>query len=561
MMTTDDFDAPSAPPFLATAALRQRLDLLGHLLEFGHQIVLVQGAPGSGRSRLLEALGGQYRANWRIIPCVGEGVASAPALLDAVAAALEMSELNPGVEDLRSRMAEIELGGQFCIMTLDDGEALDEAARALLFALAYSENQRGDLRVVMTGGNDGFAEALQAAAPEGAVIHVVDLPPMDVEELKTLALSALTAEGGDAALDLSLDIDELAQDAQGNPGRLLAALRAPALPPISPGKRSTAPSAPTGGAGAGAALARLRSGLGALNVRKYAAVLAALAFVLVAVAVGVLLVGQHSRNSQPGTVEITLPTPGSAPPAASPASEPGAEPEAEPSAPTELPQDTAAAGVAETASSAADTAPASVADAPAEAPTEMPAPRMDASPAPESLAPAVAAAPESPATSASAAAPSEPPVAAPAPPPVVKEAPAAPVQASASTDKPAKPTTATAQPKAKPVTKPAAKPAPAKPAPAPVAANTDAWLAKQKPGSYVVQLFGSRDREAAHRFVRQQGLTGKSNVVGTRRDGAPWYVVVTGPYATRVAAAAAIRGMAPALQKQKPWPRATASLK
>lgn len=148
MMTTDDFDAPSAPPFLATAALRQRLDLLGHLLEFGHQIVLVQGAPGSGRSRLLEALGGQYRANWRIIPCVGEGVASAPALLDAVAAALEMSELNPGVEDLRSRMAEIELGGQFCIMTLDDGEALDEAARALLFALAYSENQRGDLRVV-----------------------------------------------------------------------------------------------------------------------------------------------------------------------------------------------------------------------------------------------------------------------------------------------------------------------------------------------------------------------------------------------------------------------------
>lgn len=561
MMTTDDFDAPSAPPFLATAALRQRLDLLGHLLEFGHQIVLVQGAPGSGRSRLLEALAGQYRANWRIIPCVGEGVASAPALLDAIAAALEMSELNPGVEDLRSRMAEIELGGQFCIMTLDDGEALDEAARALLFALAYSENQRGDLRVVMTGGVNGFGEALQAAAPEGAVIHMIDLPPMDVEELKTLALSALTAESGDAALDLSLDIDELAQDAQGNPGKLLAALRAPALPPISPGKRSTAPSAPPGGAPAGAALARLGAGLRALNVRKYAAVLAALAFVMVAVAVGVLLVGQHSRNSQPGTVEITLPTPGSAPPAASPAAEP--EPESEPesvagqAAAAEAPLAAADESVADTVSSAEESAAAPVVEAPTEAPAEALAPRMDASPAPDSAAPAVAAAP----VAAEAGPAPEPPAAAPvvAPAPAPPAAEAAPVKAPASAEPPAKPAKPAAQAAPKPVAKPAAKPAPAKPSAAP--ANGDAWLNKQKPGSYVVQLFGSRDREAAHRFIRQQGLTGKSNVVTTRRDGGPWYVVVTGPYATRVAAAAAIRGMAPALQKQKPWPRAAASLK
>lgn len=530
MMTTDDFDAPSAPPFLATAALRQRLDLLGHLLEFGHQIVLVQGAPGSGRSRLLEALAGQYRANWRIIPCVGEGVASAPALLDAIAAALEMSELNPGVEDLRSRMAEIELGGQYCIMTLDDGEALDEAARALLFALAYSENQRGDLRVVMTGGTDGFGEALQAAAPDGAMIHVVDLPPMDVEELKTLALSALTAEGGDAALDLSLDIDELAEDAQGNPGKLLAALRAPELPPISPGKRSTAPSAPPGGA----ALARLGAVLRALNVRKYAAVLAALAFVLVAVAVGVLLVGQHSRNSQPGTVEITLPTPDGAPPPASPATEaePEPEPEAEPepAAPAAAPVEAAAEPLADTASGATESAPAPVLEVQDETPTETPAPRMDASPTPLDAAPSVVA---------------------PAPPVAAAK------QAPADADKPPKP----AKPAAQTSPKPAAKSAPAKPSATPAAVNGDTWLDKQKPGSYVVQLFGSRDREAAHRFIRQQGLTGKSNVVTTRRDGAPWYVVVTGPYATRVAAAAAIRGMAPALQKQKPWPRAAASLK
>ncbi|CAN0477043.1 unnamed protein product, partial [Phaeothamnion confervicola] len=83
----------------------------------------------------------------------------------------------------------------------------------------------GDLRVVISGdGDSDFGERLQAAAPEGAVIHVVDLPPLETEELKTLALSVLPAAGSDSPLDDGLDLDQLALAAEGNPGRMLASL-------------------------------------------------------------------------------------------------------------------------------------------------------------------------------------------------------------------------------------------------------------------------------------------------------------------------------------------------
>ncbi len=132
--------ATTQPPYLTTPAIRQRLDLLSHLLEFGHQMVVVQGEAGSGRSRLLGAIAEQARPNWRVIAGQGANMRTAPALLAALTEALELGELDAGVEDLRARLAEIELGGQLCILALDDAEQLDDAARAMLFSLAYSES-------------------------------------------------------------------------------------------------------------------------------------------------------------------------------------------------------------------------------------------------------------------------------------------------------------------------------------------------------------------------------------------------------------------------------------
>ena len=515
-------------PYLITPAIRQRLDLLSHLLEFGHQMVVIQGDTGSGRSRMLHAVADQTRANWRVIQCDGASINTAPALLEALTTALELGELDAGVEDLRARLAEIELGGQLCILTLDDAENLDDGARALLFSLAYSEHQRGDLRVVIAGDPySDFGERLQSAAPDGAVIHIVDVPALDTEELKTLALSVLPAAGGNSPLDEGLDLDQRARAAEGNPGRMLASLQGGQSTPIHPGVRAANAARAMGGA--------LRD----FNVRKYTAALAAAAFVLVAVAIGTLLASRHSENTMPGTVEITLPTPSAAspvvpaetiPPAASQAAESPApsRAEAEPPA-TAIPMTPVHEqnSVAEEMSTTARTEEPQAAAAPVSAsptlPPPVPAPvASGTAPSPTSATTQIASPPAS----------LSKPLATKTPP----ERAVAPKRS------------------AKPVAKHTA-------APQNETLYSPKWLKRQKPEHYVIQLFGSRDRAATSRFIREHGLAEKAAVIEVKLKRAPWFVVVTGLYTTRIAANSAIHAMPAPLTRQKPWPRAVSTLK
>ena len=90
---------------------------------------------------------------------------------------------------------------------------------------------------------------------------------------------------------------------------------------------------------------------------------------------------------------------------------------------------------------------------------------------------------------------------------------------------------------------------------------TAKWLKRQKPQHYVIQLFGSRDRAATTRFIRDHGLSEKATVLEVKLKGAPWFVVVTGLYTARTAANSAIRAMPAPLARQKPWPRAVSTLK
>ncbi len=526
-------DSPAAPhrqaPYLTTPAIRQRLDLLGHLLEFGHQMVVIQGDSGSGRSRMLRVITEQTRANWRVIQCDGAAIRTAPALLEALTTALELGELDAGVEDLRARLAEIELGGQLCILTLDNAENLDDGARAMLFSLAYSEHQRGDLRVVIAGdAYDDFGEQLQSVAPGGAVIHIVDVPALDTETLKTLALSVLPAAAIDSRLDDGLDLDQLALAAEGNPGRMLASLQGGQPTPIHPGVRAANAARAMGGA------------LRGFNVRKYTVVLAAAVFALVVVAVGTLLASRHSENTTPGTVEITLPSPSAQSPAVPPAINLPAAP------PDTVVNQAPARAEPEPPATTIPTAPVNERDAPTpEAPVATVTEEPDATPAP------VAAGPES-----------QLPLPTPAPSETAPTPSSAPTETAPSPGSLPKPTAGKPSAERVVVSNRSAKPV-AKKA---LAAQDETlystkWLKRQKPEHYVIQLFGSRDRAATTRFIRVHGLAEKATVLEVKLKQAPWFVVVTGLYTTRAAANSAIQAMPAPLARQKPWPRAVSTLK
>jgi DamX protein len=86
------------------------------------------------------------------------------------------------------------------------------------------------------------------------------------------------------------------------------------------------------------------------------------------------------------------------------------------------------------------------------------------------------------------------------------------------------------------------------------------WLRTRPAGGYVLQLFGVRDRAAAVKFIKDRKIDGKSGILGTDHEGAPWFVVIYGYYPDRASAQAAIPDLPPKLTATPPWARPIASL-
>jgi len=129
------------------------------------------------------------------------------------------------------------------------------------------------------------------------------------------------------------------------------------------------------------------------------------------------------------------------------------------------------------------------------------------------------------------------PVSSPAKSPIPKMQPEAPVAAKSSAQKPAEPV------------KPAA------------ATNALATLpAKQ----FVLQLIAADSKSGRDKFLAMSGKESASGVkvytYEAHRDGKPRYLAVIGPYADLSAARAAIAGLPKGLRDQKPWPRSVASV-
>src|SRR5471032_2572926 len=126
--------------------------------------------------------------------------------------------------------------------------------------------------------------------------------------------------------------------------------------------------------------------------------------------------------------------------------------------------------------------------------------------------------------------------------------------------KPAKThTTAPAHESKKPVqTKPAtAASHPAKETTKPVAtasaATGSGGAIKAAPGShFTLQLSGASQSTSLNAFAKQQGLKNYL-VYKTSRDGKPWYVLVSGNYASSAEAKSAISSLPAEVQAKKPW--------
>ncbi|HTT07577.1 MAG TPA: AAA family ATPase [Gammaproteobacteria bacterium] len=83
----------------------------------------------------------------------------------------------------------------------------------------------------------------------------------------------------------------------------------------------------------------------------------------------------------------------------------------------------------------------------------------------------------------------------------------------------------------------------------------DAWLRKQSPDRYVIQLFGSHDQGTARKYAERPDLAGHTAIYTTQHDQQPLHVVVYGLYDNRAEAVTAIDRLPADVVRQKPFPR------
>ena len=507
-------------PYLIAAGQRQRLDLVHHLLEFGNQMVVIQGDLGSGRTRMLECICSEAEATWTVVEAHDE-IESPESLLRFLAQSLSIRELTDddniegSITRIREELVRLENDRCLCVLVIDDAERLSDELCVLLFTLAHAQNGAGELRILLTGSMDSdFSGRLQQMAPTPSLVHLVDIPPLNPTQIDALVQSFAQAAGqGDVFADL--DRTQLTLDARGNPAATIAAL----YELLDVGSATDVPAAaPQMG-----------------NYPRYAL----LSLALLIGAAAVLFIGVGSRQNKLEEREIALPnkepeTGSQAVPAAQHAN----------TATAEIKRvDTRAAGPvtlvpisAPPAERPVETLDMTAADhGPITAQVQTTTSDGVRDPDPYDAADTLtqtetAVAPE--------AIPLAPPSAETTPAPARQEA----TQPAQSTfdyaaNKPTDTGITTA------------------------ASYNREWVLTQDPQSYVLQFIGVRDRSAAMRFMEAHELASRSTVIELAHEGAPWFVLVFGHFPDRDAAVAAINDLAPALSRLKPWARPVHSLR
>ncbi|MCP4698206.1 MAG: AAA family ATPase [Gammaproteobacteria bacterium] len=91
--------------------------------------------------------------------------------------------------------------------------------------------------------------------------------------------------------------------------------------------------------------------------------------------------------------------------------------------------------------------------------------------------------------------------------------------------------------------------------------KSSVWLRKQAADSYTIQVAGTYDKNAIHKFLTKHGLSGELAIFQTIHKEREWYGLVYGIYATRGEASAAIAELPASLRRAtKPWPRSLANI-
>jgi len=500
--------------YFITTTLRQRIELVRHLVGFGRQIVVLTGPAGAGKTALLDQITGSEENDWHVVQLTGGPTLNGDALLERICGELGIERDGGDISTVKAVQAHVATAnaqGRTTVLAIDDADGLPADTAGCLAALAHATDAEAELKVVLSADPalSAIIDQLQHETGQDALLHVVEVPRLSDEQTREMLQHRWASAYGDERFPFSeMEMSQIYQQAAGLPGKAIVLARQVQIMSGGPASTERDP-----------AQRLLISGVAAIGI------LVVIAFFssgspdedapeLVELDLPGELIDKPENEAPPVERPApSSPTAGVQPPAAI-----SAAPAEPPTAlePVVLPEP---AGIAETAEPAVETTvevhtgptePAASGDLTA-AETAVPAP----SPPGNRRSPPAAAAAENSVTAVN-------------PPPPAESRPVPEIGTSAEKE---------SQP----------------------AYSLD-WLRTRPESSYVLQLFGVRDRAAAQAFIRKRGIGPRSTIITTRHADAPWYVVIYGHYRDRAAAQATIDDLPAKLAGTSPWARPIKSL-
>ncbi|MFT5392170.1 MAG: DamX protein [Gammaproteobacteria bacterium] len=535
-------EGPAGRFFFSTSALTQRLDLLHHLVQYSDLLLAVTGPEGSGRTSVLAKVIESAGDHWRTCPVSVVGNTGINGLLDRVLSGLDVPSrggLNDPVEQRLTRLAEHLEGmvsaGEVAAIIIDDADQLDEDAVEFVIELALrSANLKA--RIILAG-SASIGQRLQAAASKdagGDLVHIVELPALSEEQTGDYLHTRLRVAGMQGDTPFAPErVAAIRKESEGRPARIneLAAIELVNLATVRHEQAA-------------------RSRVAGLLMQWWKG-LAVIAFALLMIAIAIIVLPSQAPLQGPGAlppliVDVTDPPDKRA--------NQGGENSSVGMPPGVRTASNAASGVAQEpvievlgdpspqASERGTGLGTSVGAAPSALNDPAPARDQSSDAAPTAQAGRDRAPRDNPKTgqvspASSAAVPAVSDTAGTADVPVRKVVPRKPVP--------------------KPAPKPDKEPAPAS-SPGPV--NTVAWLKRQSPEHFTIQLVGTHDDAAMLRFLRSSRIGSEGAWFRTTHKGKRWYVVVYGVYSTRSQASKVATRLPTRLRPGRPWIRSIGSI-
>ena len=531
--------------FVTTPALNHRLDLLHQLVQYGEKPLVLVAPIGAGKTTLLKRLIEDASMHWRTCAIEADPLLSERAVLAAVSACLSLpalvdeDETDQVLARIDAHLQGMARTKQLTLVAVDDADHLNQKTRGFIDQL--KERWRAcNVRFLYArepDAEDRFETATSVPESDAATV-VIDVPPLSVEQTDDYIHTRLSQAGlvGNSPFTTEV-VHTIHKSSAGRP----AGIHRLARQVVANQSTGTHPAA-------------LRS---AGKSKRWARL--ALSLLVLSAAGGWATRGEFQRVGgpvgKPGDADRmvlvdVVPRPTTEPNQAL-ASTQGAE--AEPSTATALVE------------------------------LQMPEPMPDAvsTPAPEGGSSASAAAeitgpdPE-PDTDARAPAVSDHLLSVQAVPVPVEEAPVAvPPETARIVSTPAPPPstpTSPSVPQAPEVVEETVALAPVQTPEAQPGANdpllseasslqtlrSARWLREQAPGSYAIQIMGSRDAEALQRFALAHRLSADAAWFTTTLAERPWHVLVYGNYPSRAEAISAIAQLPAALRAGGPFTRTIA---